>query len=289
MAMFKDVALVLEGGGMRGAYSGGVLDILLDHGIKFGGYAGTSAGATHICSFLSEQRERNMRIDTVHSKDPRYSGFKYLLKGEDFFPREFCYVTIPREIDIFDYAKFEENAHISDFYSVCTNLETGEGEYLLTQDVDKGDGLECVRASASLPLVSKIVELRGKKLLDGGIVDSIPFQFMDSKGFKKQVVILTQQEGYVKKPNSMIPLFKLMYRKYPKFVAAAATRHIRYNQALATLKQWEGEGKSFVFRPSEPFQISRIEKDTEKLKELYKMGLRDGERLIPALKKFLEG
>lgn len=286
--MFKEAALVLEGGGMRGAYSGGVLDILLDNGIKFGGYAGTSAGSTHICSFLSEQRERNMRIDTIHSKDPRYSGFKQLIKTGDYFPREFCYITIPREIDPFDFAKFEENAKISDFYSVATNLETGEAEYLLTQEVDKGDGLECVRASASLPLMSKIVELRGMKLLDGGIGDSIPFEFMDRKGFKKQVVILTQQDGYVKKPNSLIPLFKLMYRKYPKFVEAAATRHIRYNEATAKLKQWEGEGKSFVFRPSEPFKISRIEKDTEKLKELYRMGLRDGERLLPALKEFLE-
>jgi len=287
MAMFEDVALILEGGGMRAAYSGGVLDVLQDNGIKFGGYAGTSAGSTHICSFLSEQRERNMRIDTVHSKDPRYRGVKWLLKTGDFFPREFCYVTIPREVDPFDYAKFEENARISDFYSVCTNLETGEGEYLLTQEVDEGDGLECVRASASLPLMSKIVELRGMKLLDGGIADSIPFEFMDRKGFKKQVVILTQQEGYVKKPNALIPLFKLVYHKYPKFVAAAATRHIRYNQALATLRQWESEGKSFVIRPSEPFRISRIEKDTEKLKELYRMGLRDGERLLGSLKKFL--
>lgn len=286
--MYKDSALVLEGGGMRGAYSGGVLDILLDHGIKFGGYAGTSAGSTHICSFLSEQRERNMRIDTVHSKDPRYSGFKWLWKTGDYFPREFCYVTIPREIDPFDYAKFEENAHISDFYSVCTNVETGEAEYLLTQDVDKGDGLECVRASASLPLMSKIVELRGMKLLDGGIADSIPFEIMSRKGFKKQVVILTQQEGYVKKPNSMIPLFKLVYRKYPKFVEAAATRHIRYNQELETLRQWEKEGKCFVFRPTEPFSISRIEKDTNKLVELYQMGLRDGAARIEELKRFLE-
>lgn len=287
--MYKNTALVLEGGGMRGAYSGGVLDVLLDNGIKFGGYAGTSAGAIHLCSFLSEQRERNMRIDTIHSQDPRYRGFMKLIKTGDYFPREFCYITIPREIDPFDYAKFEENAKISDFYSVCTNLETGEAEYLLTQEVDKGDGLECVRASASLPLMSRIVELRGMKLLDGGIGDSIPFEFMDRKGFKKQVVILTQQEGFVKKPNSLIPLFKLIYRKYPKFVEASARRHIRYNEQLSTLKQWETEGKSFVFRPSEPFKISRIEKDPQKLVELYKMGLRDGERLLPALKKFLEG
>lgn len=287
--MYKDIALVLEGGGMRGAYSSGVLDIMHDNGLKFGGYAGTSAGATHICSYLSEQRERNMRIDAVHSQDPRYMGFKQLFKTGDYFPREFCYVTIPREIDPFDYAKFEENAKISDFYSVATNLETGEAEYLLTQEVDKGDGLECVRASASLPLMSKIVELRGMKLLDGGIGDSIPFEFMERKGFKKQVVILTQQEGFVKKPNSLIPLFKLMYRKYPKFVEAAATRHIRYNEALAKLKENEKAGKSFVFRPSEPFKISRIEKDASKLVELYKMGLKDGEANMPALKRFLEG
>lgn len=286
--MYKDIALVLEGGGMRGAYSAGVLDVMLDNGLKFGGYAGTSAGATHLCNYLSEQRERNKRLDTIHSASKRYMSVGNWIRTGDFFEVEYCYKILPKEVDPFDYDKFNENALESDFYSVATNLETGLAEYLLTKDVKNGDGLECVRASASLPLMSRIVECRGMKLLDGGIGDSIPFAGMEKRGFRKQVVILTQPEGFVKKPNSMIPLFKLVYRKYPKFVAAAADRHIRYNQCLIDLKRKCENGSAFMIRPSESFKISRLEKDKSKLVELYEMGVRDAQALMPRLKTFLD-
>lgn len=287
--MYKDIALVLEGGGMRGAYSAGVLDIMMDHGLKFGGYAGTSAGATHLCNYLSEQRERNKRLDTIHSANKRYMSFGNWVRTGDFFEVEYCYRIIPKEVDPFDYDKFNENAVDSDFYSVATNLETGKAEYLLTKNVkDDGDGLECVRASASLPLMSRIVECRSMKLLDGGIGDSIPFAGMEQRGFRKQVVILTQPEGFIKKPNSMIPLFKLIYRKYPEFVKAAADRHIRYNQSIIDLKRKCENGSAFIIRPSSNFKISRLEKDKSKLVELYDMGVRDAQALMPRLMEFLE-
>jgi len=284
---YKDVALALEGGGMRGAYTAGVLDVFLDNGLKFGGYAGTSAGATHLCSYLSEQRERNKRLDTVHSASKRYMSFGNLIRTGDFFEVDYCYNVIPREVDPFDFAKFRENAAKSDFYAVATNLETGLAEYLLARDLDKAEDMDCIRASASLPLMSHIVNLRGMKLLDGGVGDSIPFEGMAAKGFARQVVVVTQPEGYRKKPNSLIPLFKVLYRKYPNFVEAARNRHERYNRSLDTLKRRCEEGSAFLVRPSAPFKISRLEKDKSKLVELYDMGVKDATALMPKLLEFL--
>lgn len=289
MAMYKNAALVLEGGGMRGAYLSGVLDVMHDNGLKFGGYAGTSAGATHLCSYLSEQRERNRRIDVVHSASKRYMGWGNLLRTGDFFEVEYCYNQIPRVIDPFDFDKFRENAAQSEFYAAASNLETGRAEYLLTRDLDKREDMDKIRASASLPLMSHIVEIDGMKLLDGGVADSIPFEIMAKKGFEKQVVIVTQPEGYVKKPNPMIPLFKILYRKYPKFIEAAKTRHIRYNQCLRTLQEWCDCGTAFRIRPSESFEIDRLEKDKSKLVKLYDLGVKDATALLPRLIEFLEG
>ena len=288
MAMYKNAALVLEGGGMLGAYLSGVLDVMLDNGLKFGGYAGTSAGATHLCSYLSEQRERNKRLDIIHSASKRYMSWGNLIRTGDFFALDYCYNQIPRVIEPFDFEKFRENAAQSDFYATATNLETGEGAYLLTRELDTPEGMDRIRASASLPLLSHIVEVDGMKLLDGGIGDSIPFEVFAGMGYKKQVVIVTQPEGFVKKPNSMIPLFKLFYRKYPKFIEAARNRHIRYNQCLRTLEERVAQGSAFMIRPSAEFKISRLEKDKSKLVELYDMGVKDATALMPKLLEFLE-
>ena len=190
MAMYKDIALAVEGGGMRGAYSAGVLDVFLDNGIKFGACAGTSAGATHLCSYLSEQRERNKRLDTVHSASKRYMSWGNLIRTGDFFELDYCYNQIPRVVDPFDFEKFRENTAETKFYAVATNLETGGPEYLLTRDLDKPEDMDKIRASASLPLMSHIVEVDGMKLLDGGVGDSIPFEVFTGMGYKKQVVIV---------------------------------------------------------------------------------------------------
>ncbi len=288
MTMYRNAALVLEGGGMRGAYLSGVLDVMHDNGLKFGGYAGTSAGATHLCSYISEQRERNRRIDVVHSASKRYMGWGNLIRTGEFFEVDYCYRQIPYVIDPFDFEKFRENATESEFYAVASNLETGEAAYLLTRDLDTPEGMDRIRASASLPLMSHIVEVDGMKLLDGGVADSIPFEIMAKKGFEKQVVIVTQPEGYVKKPNSLVPLFKIIYRKYPKFIEAVRTRHIRYNECLKTLDEWCSRGTAFRIRPSESFDISRLEKDKSKLARLYDLGVKDATALMPKLKDFLE-
>ncbi len=285
--MFKDVALVLEGGGMRGAYTAGVLDALYDEGLKFGGYAGTSAGATHLCNYLSEQRNRNFRLDTIHSKDKRYMSLGNWIRTGNYFDLEFCYHTVPEKIDPFDFDKFKENAAVSDFYAAASNVETGFAEHLIVRDLRKD--MDAIRSSSSLALVSSLVEYDGKKMFDGNTADSIPFEFMDSIGFKRQVVIVTRPNGYQKTANKLVWLYKLVYRKYPKFVEAVANRHIRYNKCLQTLAEWEARGKTFVFRPSVPMKIGRVEKNTQKIVDLYNLGVKDAHDNMDSLKKFLQG
>lgn len=283
--MLKDIALVLEGGGMRGAYSAGVLDVLHDQGLKFGGYAGTSAGATHLCNYLSEQRDRNFRLDTIYSQDKRYMSFGNWLRTGNYFDLKFCYHTVPEELDPFDYDKFRENAAVSDFYAAASNVETGAPEYFIVRDLQKD--LEAIRSSSSLPLMSSMVHYQGKIMMDGNIADSIPFEFMDSIGFKKQVVITARPAGYKKTANNLMPIYRLVYRKYPKFVEAIGNRHIRYNKCLKTLAAWEKEGRSFVFRPSVNMKIGRVEKDASKITALYALGLKDARANMDQLKKFL--
>ena len=270
---------------MRGAYTAGVLDAFYDEGFKFAGYAGTSAGATHLCNYLSEQRERNLRLDTIHSKDPRYMSLGNWLRTGNYFDLKFCYHTVPEVIDPFDFDTFKKNAAESEFYVAASNVVTGGAEHFRVKDLRTD--MDAIRASSSLALVSSLVNYQGKKMFDGNTADSIPFEFMDSLGYKKQVVITTRPKNYKKEANMLLPLYKLVYRKYPNFVKAVGNRHIRYNKCLKTLAQWEKEGKVFVFRPSVNMKISRVEKDTAKLQALYALGLKDARDRMQNLKEFL--
>ena len=286
---YKNTALVVEGGGLRGSYSGGILDILADKEIKFGGAAGTSAGATHLCSFLSGQIGRNFRVDTIHSKSSRYMSFRNLLFTGDYFAFDYCYKQIPYKIDPFEFDKFTEQCQETEFRVCMTDVETGRAVYPRITDYRNEDEMNYIRASASLPLLSKIVEIHGKKFLDGGVADSIPFEPMFKSGFERAVVILTRPLGYRKKITKALPLVKFMFRHYPKFVEAVATRHIRYNRALDKLAKLESEGKVFIYRPSRFIKISDIESNKKKIAELYELGKIDALAQMPALLKFLEG
>ena len=285
---YKNTAIIVEGGGLRGAYSGGILDVLADKEIKFGGAAGTSAGATHLCSFLSGQIGRNFRIDTIHSKSPRYMSFRNLLFTGDYFAFDYCYKQVPYKIEPFEFDKFTEQCKDTDFRVCITNLETGLAEYPRITDYRIEDHMNYIRASASLPILSKIVEIHGKKFLDGGIADSIPFEHMFQNGFERAVIILTRPLGYRKKVNKALPLVKFAFRHYPKFVEAVATRHIRYNQALDKLTKLEAEGKVFIYRPSRLIKISQIERNKKKIARLYELGKEDAHSKMPELLKFLE-
>ena len=286
---YKNTALVVEGGGLRGSYSGGILDILADKEIKFGGAAGTSAGATHLCSFLSGQIGRNFRIDTIHSKSSRYMSFKNLLFTGDYFAFDYCYKQVPYKIDPFEFDKFTEQCQETEFRVCMTDIETGRAVYPRITDYRNEDEMNYIRASASLPLLSKIVEIHDKKYLDGGVADSIPFEPMFKNGFERAVVILTRPLGYRKKLCKALPLIKFAFRNHPKFVEAVATRHIRYNRALDNLAKLESEGKVFIYRPSRLINISRIESNKKKIAELYELGKIDALAQMPALLKFLEG
>ena len=277
---YKNTAIVVEGGGLRGSYAGGVLDVLADKEIKFGGACGTSAGATHLCSFLSGQIGRNFRVDTVHSKSPRYMSFRNLLFTGDYFAFDYCYKQIPYKIDPFEFDKFAAQCQETEFRVCMTDVETGLAEYPRILDYRNEDDMNRIRASASLPILSKVVEIHGRKFLDGGVADSIPFEPM----FKS-----TRPLGYRKKINKALPLVKLVFRHYPKFVEAVATRHIRYNQALDRLAKLESEGKVFIYRPSRLIKISDIESNKKKIAELYELGKEDAHNKMPELLKFLEG
>lgn len=286
---YKNTAIVVEGGGLRGAYAGGILDILADKEIKFGGAIGTSAGAIHLCSFLSGQIGRNFRVDTIHSKSPRYMSFRNLLFTGDYFAFDYCYKQIPYRIDPFEFDKFATQCQETEFRVCMTDVETGRAEYPRILDYRNEDDMNRIRASASLPILSKVVEIHGKKFLDGGVADSIPFETMFKKGFERAVVILTRPLGYRKKINKALPLVKLAFRHYPKFIEAIATRHIRYNQALDKLAKLEAEGKVFIFRPSRYLKISDIERNKKKIAQLYELGKEDAHNKMPDLLKFLEG
>ncbi len=266
----EKMGLVLEGGGMRGMYTAGILDVFLDHGLVFDGVIGVSAGAVHGASFVSGQKGRSIRYYRKYIRDDRFISIKNLLKTGDIADVKFCYHDLPEQLDPYDYPAFDRSK--TEFYAVCSNVETGEPEYLRITDMKKQ--IDVVRASASLPHVSRLVKTENKLLLDGGCTDSIPIMKFREMGFTKNVVILTRPKGYQKKPEQLA-MAKLRYRKYPAFVNALAHRHERYNETLKQLEELENKGEVFVFRPDKALEIRRLERDPKKLQEVYDIGKRD--------------
>lgn len=280
------VGLVLEGGGMRGMYTAGVLDRFMEEGIMPDGVIGVSAGAIHGCSYISGQLGRSVRYNLKYINDSRYVSFKNLIKTGDIFDAEFCYDILPNELSLFDYDAFAENAKKVAFYTVASNLETGEADYHRCYDFRKE--MDYMRASASLPLVSNIVEVDGKKLLDGGTTDSIPLAYFRSIGFKKNIVVLTRPKGYVKKPDSMLSLIGMKYKEYPKYVEANRNRYKTYNRSVQYAEYFEREGSTIIIRPSKPVSIGRLEKDVDKLKYVYKLGRRDAGNKLEEIKALMQ-
>ncbi|MBR5712365.1 MAG: patatin family protein [Lachnospiraceae bacterium] len=277
--------LVLEGGGMRGLFSMGVLDVWLEQGgIDFDGAVGVSAGAAFGCNFKSRQAGRGIRYNVKYAKDWRYKSFRSLLVSGDLFGAKFCYDTLPRELDVFDTEAFSANP--MEFYAAVTDLETGRARYKLLHDGGESD-MQWIRASASLPIVSRIVRIGQYKLLDGGIADSIPLHFMEGRGFERNVVILTQPEGYVKEKNSMLPLVKVALRKYPKAIEAMENRHVMYNRETAYVAKREAEGTAFVIRPDAPLAIKNLEREESELMRVYNHGREVGMRTLDQVREFL--
>ena len=277
--------LIMEGGAMRGMFTAGVIDVLMENGIEFDGAIGVSAGAAFGVNYKSRQIGRVLRYNTKFVRDKRYGGLRVLLKTGNIYSTEFCYGEVPLKHDLFDFDTYERNP--MEFYVVATDIETGEAVY----HPFEGRNDHCfdwIRASASMPLVSQIVEIDGQKLLDGGIADSIPVRFFESIGYNKNIAILTQPKEYQKSKNRIMPLIKLKYAHYPKLVEAMANRHLMYNETLSYIEEKEKSGELFVIRPECDLPVSRIEKDPENLKAAYEIGRKTAIGQLDKIKRFLE-
>ena len=277
--------LVLEGGAMRGMFTCGVIDVLMENNIDFDGIIGVSAGAAFGCNYKSKQIGRGIRYNVRFCNDKRYCSLYSLITTGDLYGADFCYKVVPTQYDIFDNDTFYNNP--MGFIAVCTDVETGKPYYKHFVEPEE-NMFEWFRASASLPLVSRIVEIGGMKLLDGGITDSIPLKYHEEIGYDKNVVVLTQPEAYRKSENKLMPLIKLTLKKYPKLIEALKNRHIMYNNTLEYIKQRESEGKILVIRPENDLGIKRVEKNPENLKKVYETGRKIAQSRIDEIKKYLE-
>lgn len=281
--MANRTGLVLEGGGVRGIYTAGVLDVFMEEGLTFDGVIGVSAGAIHACSYLSGQKGRSIRYYRKYVSDPRFMSLRSWLKTGDVVGADFCYHELPDKLDVYDHEGFLRNP--TPYWVVCTDVETGKAEYVRLTDM-RGQ-IEYLRASASLPYFSRVVEMDGRKFLDGGCADSIPVEAFRRMGYGRNVVVLTRDASYRKKPE-MTALARLVYRKYPAFVRTLERRYEMYNEQQAQIGQMEAEGSIFVIRPAKPLEIGRLESDPEKVQRVYEQGCADARAALAALKAWLE-
>ena len=278
-------ALIMEGGAMRGMFTCGVTDVFLEEGITFDAAAGISAGACFGCNFKSKQAGRAIRYNKRYSRDARYCSLRSLIKTGDLYGVDFCYRELPEVLDPFDNKAFTENP--MEFYVGAADVDTGEIRYHRCTDGRKTD-LLWMQASASMPLVSRIVEVDGFRMLDGGIVDPVPYRYMESLGFDRNVYILTQPKGFRKEKSSALPLMRLALRKTPKIVEAMAVRHEVYNRQMAEIDEKEARGEILVIRPPESLGISRTEHDPDELERVYQTGRREAYRMLPKIRAFLK-
>ena len=275
--------LVLEGGAMRGLWTAGVTDVMMEHDIWPDGLIGVSAGAAFGCNIKSRQIGRAIRYNTRFAKDARYSGLRSLLSSGDYFNAAFGYHIVPKEYDIFDIETFQQNP--MQFTVVCTDVLTGKAVYHDIDHVDF-DELEWLRASASMPLASKVVKVQGYQLLDGGVADSIPLEYFEQQGYTRNVVILTQPKGFVKEPNKLMPIMRIALRKYPHMLKAMEERHLMYNRELDYVAKAEAEGRCLVIRPEGKIPIGHISHNPDKMRHVYELGRRDGEKYIERIRAF---
>lgn len=261
--------LVMEGGAMRGMFTAGVTDVMMENGVTFDGAVGVSAGAVFGCNYKSQQPGRVIRYNMKYCRDKRYASLHSLLTTGNLYGEQLCYHDIPDSLDPFDYKTYA--ASPMEFYVVCTDVNTGEAVYHNCASWE-GDNILWMRASASMPLVSKIVEVGGYALLDGGIADSIPIRQAEKLGYDRNVIILTQPKGYVKQKNRSMPLVRMVMRKYPKLISAMEHRHEVYNQTIEYITRKEKEGAVYVIRPAAALSVGKVEKDPEKLRKCYETG-----------------
>ena len=277
------IGLVLEGGGMRGLFSAGVLDALLElKELSVNGIVGVSSGALFGVNYVSKQKERAVRYNKKYADDKRYMGLHSWITTGNAVNKDFAFYELPYKLDVFDNETFKKAK--TDFYVVMTNVESGKPEYVLIEDAFAQ--MEYLRATSALPFASKIIEINGKKYLDGGISDSIPIDFCESLGYDKIIAILTRPEGTYKE-DKLGFLYKLVYRKYPNLVNSLLNMATDYEKVLAKIKDLENKGKIFVVRPPEVLKIGRLEKNRDKIQKVYDTGLNTGLKELNNIVKYL--
>ena len=279
----KNCGLVLEGGAFRGLFTAGIIDVMMQHDIWPDAMIGVSAGAAFGCNYKSRQPGRALRYNKRFARDGRYSGMHSLFTTGNYFNADFGYHVIPRQYDVFDDDAFNHNPMA--FYAVCTDVESGQPVYKLLNEVTDTT-YDWIRASASMPLLSKVIELEGYKLLDGGIADSIPLQHFEHLGYQHNVVILTQPQGYRKTHNKLMPLMRLFLRKYPNLLEALDQRHLMYNAQLDYVSEAEHAGRCLVIRPDAPLPIGHVSHNPDEMQRVYDIGRAMGERQLENIKTF---
>lgn len=279
MTIGDNTALVLEGGGLRGVFTCGVLDCFMDKGIRFPFTVGVSAGACNGLSYMSGQRGRAKSSNIDLMDKHHYVGFKYLLTQGCIMDYKLLFEDFPEKIIPYDYEAYFANT--DRFVMVTTNCLTGKAEYL-EEKSDSKRVMDIVRASSSLPYVTKITYVDGVPMLDGGIADSIPVEYAKSQGYEKMVVILTRNKGY-RKNEKQLPVPKVIYRKYPELRKTLASRNAQYNRTMEMIERLEEEGSLTVIRPVHPIEVDRMEKDTDKLRALYQEGYELAESFLASL------
>ena len=280
----KKTGLILEGGAMRGMYTAGVIDVMMANGITFDGMVGVSAGAAFGCNYKSHQIGRVIRYNMLLSHDWRYCSIASWLLTGDLYGGKYDYHTLPERLDVMDRKTYDNNP--MRFFAVCTDVDTGEPVYAECPYLDN-QSLEYMRASASMPAASRPVKADGRRLLDGGVSDPIPTEWMALQGYNRNVVVLTQPLDYVKKPQKDMKLLSFLLRDEPAILKKLSTRHVSYNERTALIRKQEEEGKLFVIRPKHALQIGSASHDPLKKQEVYRHGVEVMEERIEDLKKYL--
>lgn len=280
----QGASLVLEGGAMRGQFTAGVLDFLMEQGLLFENAIGTSAGALNGYSYKAGQIGRSCLVNVSYCNDWRYLSLASFVRTGNAYGRDFAFREIPEKLIPFDYDAF--NASPVNLYVVSSDLDTGEADYHLCREAR--DDMPYAIASSSIPLLSETMEIDGKKLIDGGACDSVPIDFSRKLGARKHVIVLTQDPTYVKKPNKLMSLIRQRYAAYPYYVERCEMRHYEYNRTYRAVARQAAAGEVFVIRPQIPVTISNMEKDPNKLMALYEQGYEQAALSWPALQRYLE-
>ena len=281
----SSTGLVLEGGGLRAMFTSGVLDVFMQNGIKLDAAVGVSAGVLFGCNYKSNQPGRALRYNIRFKDNPEYMSWRSLLRTGNYVNEHFSYHLLPHEYDPMDFQAYRENP--MRFYAVCTDIDEGHPVYHEIDDAD-GTGLRWMQASASMPVFARPVEINGRHYLDGGITDSIPLKFIQQKGYRKNVVILTQPADYYKKKAHVGLAMKMFLKKYPKVAELMSIRHVMYNEQLDYVRSEQQKGDTFLICPDEKLNIGRLSLKEDKMRRVYETGVEKALSLLPQLKEFIE-